>query len=842
MTKPKKGIANLRLKHERESHNWSQEDVAELIGTSAVNVSRWERGITFPNPYFRHKLCTLFEKSAQALGLSQDLPDPGAPDPIYDPALPFPFTRQQTLIGREHELTVLKQRLCQDEYQGPLAFHGLPGVGKTSLAIAVAHDDQIQAHFPDGILWAGLGPKPHLPGHLSRWGQLLGVTEAETSGDNWQLALRTAIRMRRMLLIIDDAWDLEHVLELQVGGPRCAYLVTTRFPQLAVGCAEVAPLLIQELNEADSSTLLRKLAPDVFVREPEALASLVALVGHLPLGLTLMGKYLRTQGYSGQPRRIRQALERLHDLENRLALAEPQRLPEASPSMPRGVPVSLQTVIAVSEQRLSEQARAALRALASFPAKPNSFSEEAALAVAQVSAPALDELIDSGLLERRDANRYTLHQTIADYAEVSLEDATTLVRMIEYFVGYAEAHATDHAALEQEANNILTALNMAVTLDMQAEFVRGVSAWRSFLESRGWYELGEKLLKQAKEVTQALHDHASLIDILLSLGNIEEKRGQYAQAERYLQEGLSLAEQMGNREKVCSFLRDLGFIMRRRGDYRRAEKYLQEGLEQAHSMRQLELECSLLTTLGGMVGERGLYKQAEAYLQEGLRLACQLGNHERMCFLLATRGAVAHKVGEFAQAEEYLQEGLRLARQLGHRERISTFLTNLGTAAMEQKDFARAEEYLQEGLTLTRALGHPEGICLLLANLGIVARQKEEYLRAAEYLRECLFLAQEIECSWIICIALIEQGELYLKQQQLKEAASSFCQALELVPQENREMIAIIQYDQARVAAAQGDLLEARRLGQESLSIFEEMEHVQTADVRAWLEGAGFRN
>src|SRR5579871_3282820 len=131
-------MVNLRLKYERESHNWSQEDVAELVGTSAVNVSRWERGITFPNPYFRHKLCVLFEKSAQALGLFQDLPDPGSPAPLYDPALPLPFTRQQTLIGREHELTILKQRLCQDEYQGPIALHGLPGVGKTSLAISVA--------------------------------------------------------------------------------------------------------------------------------------------------------------------------------------------------------------------------------------------------------------------------------------------------------------------------------------------------------------------------------------------------------------------------------------------------------------------------------------------------------------------------------------------------------------------------------------------------------------------------------------------------------------------------------------------------------------------------------
>ncbi|GLV56793.1 hypothetical protein KDH_36320 [Dictyobacter sp. S3.2.2.5] len=60
---------NRRLKQARELRGWSQAKVAELIGTDATTVSRWERGLFYPTPYFREKLCVLFAKNAEELGL-----------------------------------------------------------------------------------------------------------------------------------------------------------------------------------------------------------------------------------------------------------------------------------------------------------------------------------------------------------------------------------------------------------------------------------------------------------------------------------------------------------------------------------------------------------------------------------------------------------------------------------------------------------------------------------------------------------------------------------------------------------------------------------------------------
>ncbi|QBD74860.1 helix-turn-helix domain-containing protein [Ktedonosporobacter rubrisoli] len=83
-------VINYRLRQERESRGWSQARVAEQIGTDAVNISRWERGHAMPSPYFREKLCQLFEKSAQELGFLPDPRSESEPIPVLISDMPSP--------------------------------------------------------------------------------------------------------------------------------------------------------------------------------------------------------------------------------------------------------------------------------------------------------------------------------------------------------------------------------------------------------------------------------------------------------------------------------------------------------------------------------------------------------------------------------------------------------------------------------------------------------------------------------------------------------------------------------------------------------------------------------
>src|SRR5689334_11961111 len=68
-------IPNERLRRARSLKGWSQADLAEQLGTSFEVVSRWERGVTVPSPYYRERLCAVLGQSAEELGLLRSGPD-----------------------------------------------------------------------------------------------------------------------------------------------------------------------------------------------------------------------------------------------------------------------------------------------------------------------------------------------------------------------------------------------------------------------------------------------------------------------------------------------------------------------------------------------------------------------------------------------------------------------------------------------------------------------------------------------------------------------------------------------------------------------------------------------
>ncbi len=836
----------LRLTEARIERNWSQQDVADRIGTTHLNVSRWERGITKPGPYFRRKLCSLFGKSEQELDLESTPVSSAAvraisasadAEALFDPTIPLqPAIR---LVGRDNELNSLKQRLYAGGSVALTALNGLPGVGKTALAIELVHDHEIRAHFHDGILWAALGPEPNMLGLLSRWGAMLGISSTEmanlSDSEAWAIALRRAIGLRSMLLVIDDAWRIEDALTLKVGGPICAHLVTTRFPNIATAVATGGASPIQELGEDDSMSLLRMLAPKVVEHEEQKAHDLVHAVGGLPLALTLMGNYLRMQAYSGQTRRIDAALKRLSSAEKRFQISEARGPVERHSSLPAEAPLSLRSVFAVSEQQLDEQTRAALYALSVFPPKPNSFSEEAALAVTNCIVDVLDTLFDAGLLESSISGRYTLHQTIADYARLHLEETTAYERLISYFTDFVEAHKKDYELLEQESNIILATLETAYELGKWTALVRCACAFAPFLLLRGIYAVAEQHLQRAYDSAMVLGDSYGITTALLYLGQIALRQGNYTQAETYYKEGLALARRVENRERISALLSDLGWMTWKQGNYSLAETYLQEGLILARQIEDKERISGLLKVLGSVVGSRGDYIQEKVYLQEGLAIARQIGGREQICSILINLGVTAGEQGDYVQAEIYFQEGLTLARQIGDRELMSILLSNLGEVAGAQGNYVQAEIYFQEGLTLARQIEHREWISVLLSNLGLTSWKQGNNILAEEYFQEGLSIARQIGRPQITANVLNEYGNFYLHQQRIETAEAIFHEILTTIREGDQDLIALAQYGLARVNAFKGNIQEARKLGEASVASLETLGHRNAEQVRYWL-------
>ncbi len=856
MSASSKSPVNRRLREERELRGWSQQYVAEQIGADRYYLSRWEHGKMMPSPYYREKLCALFDKNAKELGFlpqeaAQEHDTLGASSsaaarevPItHDPSIPPLPGAMHRLVGREELLRTLKGRLCVDSPSVVTALNGLPGVGKTALATALAHDEEVRAHFQDGILWASVGKDADTAGILSRWGTLLGIPPAEaaqlTTHDAWAKAVRIAIGARRMLLIIDDVWTLEEMVSFKVGGNVCAYLFTTRFPHLAWHVAADGALPVFELSEADSLLLLERLAPLVAERERALAKEIVRLVGGLPLALLLVGNFLRVQ--NGQPRRIRQAIERLRIVEMRLHLQEPQALAERSPSLADAPAISLHTLIAVSDQQLDEMARTALYALSVFPAKPNTFSETAALAVCrgtdgtEEGGEILDVLSDAGLIESYAPDRYALHQTIADYASLHRSNSSPVERYVRYIADYVQLHEKDYASLETESVNIIAALRLAAQYEQREALVTAGNLFVAFLSMRGSYAEAADLLACVLQAATALEDDTGLATALYHLGEIAIGQGEYVRANEYLQQGLSLVRAQENPPLMSRLLRALGNAECYQGDYVRAELHLQEALTLARQIGDDELLSLVLRSVGAVANDQGKFAQGEISLKEGLSLARRVGKADHICSLLANLGQVALVRGQYAQAEVVIREALDIASQIGFRPAKCLLLSHLGISALEQGKYAQAYEPLQRSLSLCRQIENREYTVGALANLGRLEMKQGNLEQAELYLREGLAIVRAMDSQWLLAGMLDEWGEICLLQGRLGEAAAAFAEMYHLGAQGSQEYAALARYGQARVVDAQGNQREALQWGEESLALLKSMEHFRVAEVEQWL-------
>ncbi|MBW4566215.1 MAG: hypothetical protein KME32_35135 [Mojavia pulchra JT2-VF2] len=168
------------------------------------------------------------------------------------------------------------------------AIHGLGSVGKSTLAAALAHDPEVQAHFCDGILWATLGQQPNLLSLLSSWVQALGDYNFKaTSTEAASNQLRTLLYDKAVLLVVDDAWNPEDAQPFNIGGARCQVLVTTREAAIAqVLGASTYSLDVMQPSQA-IELLTKKLGRNLTDTETQSAEVLAKELGYLPLALEL---------------------------------------------------------------------------------------------------------------------------------------------------------------------------------------------------------------------------------------------------------------------------------------------------------------------------------------------------------------------------------------------------------------------------------------------------------------------------------------------------------------------------------------------------------------------------
>lgn len=334
--------------------------------------------------------------------------------------------RPTLVIGREDDTAAIKARLGVGDGKKPALtiIRGWPGVGKTTLVTSIAYDQAIKERFPDGILWAALGEQAQPAFELAAWGRQLGIPELEQANslESAISQVRAALLSKRMLLIVDDTWEADHAIPfMQLPGPDCGLIITTRFPdvahRLATSIADDVYLL-GVLNDDQALELLGRLTSSVVKDYPDHARRLVQDIEGLPLAIRVAGRLLANEAAMGMD--VRPLMDEIRESHKLLdEIAPDDRFDPATGKTP-----TIDYLLRRSTERLDEETRERFAMLGAFAPKPATFDREAMAFVWDVADPMLTarKLVDRGLLEPIiSLGRFQMHALLVKHAETLLD-------------------------------------------------------------------------------------------------------------------------------------------------------------------------------------------------------------------------------------------------------------------------------------------------------------------------------------------------------------------------------------------------------------------------------------
>lgn len=774
-----------QLKQERGLHSWSQEQVAEMVGTTAPNVSRWERGVTLPSLYFRQKLCELFGKTAEELGVFEGARESDAPPPNQgekDQHMPasspegslllwnLPHQRNPLFTGREESLLQLHQALNSGQTRVVTqiqAISGLGGIGKTELALEYVYrySEEYQV-----ILWVRAETRDSLLSDLAAMAEVLTPAEQDQLAPHQDVeAVKRWLQQHpRWLLIVDNLEEFALLGEFLPLKSQGHILITTR-SQFTGSFAQ--RLDLQKLSpDAGALFLLRqvrRLGPDDTLEQATSADRTIAtnisqLLDGLPLALDQAGAYIEEAACS--------LSHYFHLLQRYRAML--LNLRNLSGGKNANHPHSVYATFTLSFERLKQATPAAidLLRLCAF-LHPDAIPEEMITEGTPGLGPLLQNVAGDPL--KYDAmvaelRRYSLLQRNPDTGTF------TIHRLVQAVIRDTMDEALQRQWAEQAVqviNHVFPQIDQWVTSSLCQRYFSHALAGAALIEE--W----DIVCREAGRLL------TQLVGYMYEL--LQYDFMQFAQAEPLLKKALAIFTQISEAEspQAAGVYQLLGWVYTITGNYAQAESCYQQALtifERGQPPEQYDIAC-LLSDLAEVYWEQGKYTSAEPLYQQALAISEQLWGHEDINVAVDLRnlGVCYCDQGKYAQADPLLLRALATSQKtLGVEHPITaSVLHALGRLYLEQGKDAQAELLLQQVLEIRQKMlkpGHPS-----------------------------------------IAFSLNELGRLYLKQGRCAQAESLLVQALEISQKtlgpEHPKTVPILN-NLARLRCAKGDDREAEVL------------------------------
>jgi len=622
---------------------------------------------------------------------------------------------------------------------------GPPGVGKTTLAVHVAH--LLRDRFPDGQLYVdlrgyALGPPADGMDVLSRFLRALGVPadEIPPDADEQSTMLRSLLSGRRMLLVLDNASAPDQVRPLLPGTASCRVLVTARDDLrglIAMNGARTVP--VDVFTPPESAALLAKLLG------PGDHAELASRCGHLPLALRVAAAYLAGRDdvtISGSP--IELAYAALPPAPQRLfrllsLVPGPDFTPEAASALADVDAEGLLTVLAIAKLVVSP-----------VPGRYRFHDELVRYAAAlreESDSPSEQQVAWTALL-----NHYV--RGVERCAELLYPGIVRLPSSASGPAPRISSSAEALAWLDAERPNLTAAIRHA------ALHGPAPMAWQLADALRGYLWIGQHVgewlatAHHGLQAAQASEHRPAEAAMHANLGSLYLRLGEYALSVEHHDRAIELYRALGDKDAEAGVLNNLSLVHRRSGQLEAAKDTLVRCLEM---LRSADSISTGLYNLGQLAVELGEIDGAVEHFSQALALAPNADSHAYLGLALRLQGRFAEARGHLERAVEIgnvpageaealenlaaleLAEGnaeaavslasraLSLVADGGDQQVAASVRITLGDVRRALADFEVAAELFEQALATARRIGYASGEVRALIGLALVWRDLERH-------------------------------------------------------------------------------------------------------------------
>jgi tetratricopeptide (TPR) repeat protein/transcriptional regulator with XRE-family HTH domain len=730
----------------------SQEELAERSAISVRTISNLERGrARWPYPGTVHRIADALKLTAAVRaeflaaagrrlagnGAAPAMPAGGPVAPRQLPGMVQEFT------GRRDELAALTglldhARAGRRSAMVIAVIGGMPGVGKTALAVHWAH--QVAGRYPDGQLYVDLrGYDPFAPpmapaDALAGFLRALGVTGQDIPAgiDERAAAYRSMVAGRRFLVVLDNARSAEQVRPLLPGTPGCVTLVTSRdaLGGLVAGDGAVR-LEVDPLPLPDAVGLLRGLVGSRVDDDPDSAMRLASLSGRLPLALRVAAHLAVSRGDVT----LAALAAQLADLRNRLDVlqtGDDER-------------TTVRAVFTWSYQALNP-AQARMFRLAGLHPGPD-ISAAAAASLAGISRSqarqALADLSLAHLLHEDPTGRFSCHDLLRAYAAEQAASLDTprqrraaTRRVLDHYLHTAYAAdrllrparrppampapprdlLPEKLASPDEARAWFDAerevLMAAVAHAAAAGFSR--HAWQlawtigTFLNVRADWDALIGVQRIALAAAESLRDTHAQAFVRDQLGFAYLPRGQYQDADAHFRQALLLYRQVGDTQGQASVNLNLSLMLEWQGQHAAAVRADQRALRLYRGAGDRAGQARALNALGWHRALVGQHRQALTACQQALALQRELGDRLDEAATWDSIGYIHDRLGQREQAVTCYTEALRLLDPDKERHRQAIILTHLGDTHHNAGDSPAAARAWSSALVIFESLQLPD--------------------------------------------------------------------------------------------------------------------------------------